>query len=261
MHAYVIAFIAFIHMYIWIEKEKGNNFHFPKVTCCLFHIATERLTFLIFSLWEWTSHSILLDLAHEHRWLLKLSKLKKLEPFCMVVGEGKGMMVSSAAPPHSVSTFSELAPCPAAPCLNAHKCNLFLRPTAFNGYSSTSDVWMSFWKPPCPVQQQSSWNAGRNPDLRAHGPALGWVRSEGAVVSRLHCFISMGIKPGLSEQQKDWSKLPISKSLWATNSLILWQNLALLLIIFKNSNSLHKMLGSDSYNTSVQPYLLLPKGN
>lgn len=157
---------------------------------------------------------------------------------------------------------------PAAPCLNinclklnAHKCDLFLRPIEVHGHASTSCVWMSFWNHPCPVHQWSRRNARRNPNLRAHGPALGWVRSEGTTVSRLHCFISMGIKPEFLEQQKDWSKLPIPKSLWATDTLILWQNLALLLIIFKNSNTLHKMLGSNSYDSSVQPYLLLPKGN
>lgn len=136
---------------------------------------------------------------------------------------------------------------PAAPCLNinylklnAHKCDLFLRPTAVHGYANASCVWMSFWNHSCPVQQWSRWNACRKPHLRAYGPALGWVRSEGTTVSRLHFFISMGIQPGLLEQQKGWSKLLFPKSLWATDPLVLWQNLALLLIIFRNSNTLTK---------------------
>lgn len=195
---------AFIHMYIWIKKEKGNDFHFPKVTCCLFPIATERWTFLIFWLWEWIRHSILLDLDHEDRWLLKWSRLKKLEPFCVVIGRGRRddgvLCCPSPLRQYLLRACSFLAaPCLNMKCLklNAHKCDLFLRPTAVRGYANTSYVWMSFWNHPCPVHliqvkcMQGAW------------PESSWVcpgmRSESTKVSRLHCFISMGLKPGLLE--------------------------------------------------------------
>lgn len=59
---------TFIHTYtnFWTYKYMCNNFHFPKISCCLYHIVlanhSKRLTLFIVWLCEQKCHFIHLDL-------------------------------------------------------------------------------------------------------------------------------------------------------------------------------------------------------
>lgn len=167
----------------------------------------------MFWLWEWRCCFILLDLTHEDMWPLKAPRLRKLEPFCVVmVGGRREAGVLCCLSPLG-QYLPRPCPVPAAPYLNinslklnAHKCDLSHEPAVrymgiavFCGYANASHVWMSFWKCLCPIQQRARSNACRKPapDQGAPGSvlwrALPWVRPKSATVPSLHYFVSVGI--------------------------------------------------------------------
>lgn len=166
-----------LHSYVHLNKKvKGNYFHLPKVTALLLVSNSHWETDIPHTLVLGMGMSILLDLDHEDRWLLKRSRLKKLAPSCMVIGGGRKDDDVLCCPSPLGQYLLRACSFPAVPCLNinclklnAHKCDLFPRSTAVCGYASTSYVWMSFWNHLCPVQQWSRWKACRNPDLRLMG--------------------------------------------------------------------------------------------
>lgn len=212
---------ALIHMpmHFWIQKKKSNYSHFPKLSCCLFHTAlanhTERLTDTLHVLalaMQTSLHSFGPD-----PWRCAALKSTEAEEVGAFLG-GHGRGRREAGVLHCLSPLGQYlpraCPVPAARCLiinrlkwNARKCDLSHGPAVhytgiagFCRYANASHVWLSFRKLPCPVQWRTRSNACRKPapELRAPGPALGWaprwVRPEGAAVSSLRGFVSVGIK-------------------------------------------------------------------